>query len=103
MKETNGLYHCKLSEIWEQKGEKAHRALEKVEDIHESMSEILQNVKYLNKLEKLDNLDLLVENIGNNKTTILVAKILGAVIFILGFIIAFLLTGKALGWFSLHG
>ena len=72
MGNENGLYECRLHKIWAENERNAHKALDRVEEMHGAMTEILENVKYLNKLEKLDNLDLLVENIGNNKTTILV-------------------------------
>jgi len=102
--EGNGAArHCPVAEYFDPSD--AHDVLQKVREMHRTVDEIKDAAKYLHKLdklEKLDNLDLLVDSIGNNKVTILVGKILGFVIFVLSFIIAFLLTGKALGWFSIH-
>lgn len=98
---------CPLAQDWEQhKGDYKAMSIQ-ITETHSTMRQILTNTQHLSKLEALEDIrDKLVDGaIGrehtDNKTVMLIVKILGAVIVSQALVLMFLLTGQKLNLLSL--
>jgi hypothetical protein len=111
--EQNGRHFhvCPLAADWANHARQLKESARKIDEMHMSMAALLRNTKHLEELGELKVISsTLLEmkdttlDVATSKDHIqakhfeLMMKILGTVILVLLFVLAFVLTGQKLGW-----
>ncbi len=99
---------CAFERFQREKSREVELALVKVSEVHSAMSELIKHASHLSKLDALEDIknSLIGPATGRDqmqtKTVNMIVKILGVVIIGLLATLVFIITGKSLGWLSIH-
>lgn len=101
------LKRCPLNSDWEGYYSEFQTIIEKVDNAHKRIGQMLEHTQHLSKLDALEDIrdSLISKATGrdqiDSKIALLLFRILGAVIVTLLFVILFLLTGQKLNLLSI--
>lgn len=63
----NGSYYCPVGEEWGKHREEAKVCMQQVDIMHESVAEMLNHIRYLDKLDKLEKLETIALSVQEMK------------------------------------